>query len=368
MSAKTLRIRLLLGLLASAQLMPAVAHAEPAPSAVRAPAEPVVPAVRAPAEPVVPAARVYAEGGVLAVRTGPGVHRPVVARLADGTALAPRCRVWGQELTGPLRRSPYWVRVDGGLVPDAFLAWAPGRGGMPPGLAWCADSGDPATARVAAGGSGLNLRSGPGTGHDRVGAAADGARLAVRCLVWGQAVGDRRRDRVWLRLDSGRYVAQAYVRWSPGPPRLPWCGQQPPRPLPGGARAFAQALAGPARAVARATGVPASVLLAQAADATGWGRSSSAYADHDLFRRGCGDGPGTIALGCRDGLRAYRSADDALLDQAQLLTSRYAAALAAVRDPDRLPAALARAGYGTPAQADHLATLIRRYDLHRYDR
>ncbi|MBV1852355.1 glucosaminidase domain-containing protein [Catellatospora tritici] len=346
MSVHSSRIGLLLGLLASALLLPTTAHAEPA----------------------APAARVHAEGGVLAVRAGPGVDRPVTARLADGTAVMPRCRVWGQRLTGPLRGSAYWVLVDGGMVPDAFLAWSPGRAAMPDGLAWCAESGRPGTARVAAGGGELNIRSGPGTGHDRVGALDDGAPLAVRCQAWGQAVGDGRRSPVWLRLGSGGYVAQAYVRWSPGPPRLPWCGQEPPGALPAGARAFALAYADAARTAARATGVPASVLLAQAAEASGWGRAATAYADHDLFRRDCVDGPGTTALGCRDGLRAYRSPREAFLDQARLLATRLGGAPAPGADPDRFASALARAGYGTAAQAERLTVLMRRYDLYRYDR
>ncbi|MDI1465446.1 hypothetical protein QEZ54_31205 [Catellatospora sp. KI3] len=336
------RTGLLLALLAPALLLPATAHAEPPP----------------------PAARVHAEGGVLAVRTGPAVDRPVTARLADGTALAPRCRVWGQRLTGPLRTSAYWVAVDGGLVPDAFLAWSPGRAAIPDRLAWCAESGQAATARVAAGGSSLNVRSGPGTGHARVGALADRAWLNVACQVWGQAVGDGRRDRVWLRLRPGRYVAQAYVRWSPHPPRLPWCGQEPPRPLPAGAAAFARELAAPARAAARATGVPASVLLAQAADLSGWGRSAG-YADYALFRRGCADGPGALALGCRDGLRAYRSPREALLDQARLLADRLGGSPPA--DPDGFVSALARSGHLATADAARLLTLLRRYDLNRYD-
>src|SRR5687768_10764266 len=82
-----------------------------------------------------------------------------------------------------------------------------------------------ATATVRSGGTGLNLRAGPSTVDAQVGRVAEGSRLAVICQVYGQfIVGTQRRTPGWNRLSNGRYVSDAYVRWSPSRPWVHWCG------------------------------------------------------------------------------------------------------------------------------------------------
>lgn len=82
-----------------------------------------------------------------------------------------------------------------------------------------------ATATVRSGGTGLNLRAGPSTADAQVGRIAEGSRVAVVCQVYGQFVaGTQRRTPGWDRLSSGRYVSDAYVRWSPRRPWVHWCG------------------------------------------------------------------------------------------------------------------------------------------------
>ena len=82
-----------------------------------------------------------------------------------------------------------------------------------------------ATATVNVGYGDLNVRSGPGTQHRIVGAAADGSRLDVACQVGGQRItGTVRTTAVWLRIGRGRYVTDAYVSWQPKRPRVGWCG------------------------------------------------------------------------------------------------------------------------------------------------
>jgi len=90
--------------------------------------------------------------------------------------------------------------------------------GLLPGVAYAAS-----TATVAAGGS-LNTRSGPSTADARVGSVADGSRVTVVCQEWGQRIaGTQRTSPYWDRLSNGRYVSDAYLRWSPSRPALPWC-------------------------------------------------------------------------------------------------------------------------------------------------
>jgi flagellar protein FlgJ len=90
-------------------------------------------------------------------------------------------------------------------------------------------AGAAAPVATAAANGPLNLRSGPSTVDARVGSVANGARLAVVCQVYSQQIaGTVRNSPFWDRLSNGRYVADAFVRWSPARPFVPWCA-------PGGA-------------------------------------------------------------------------------------------------------------------------------------
>ncbi|GAA1604796.1 hypothetical protein GCM10009679_05770 [Saccharothrix algeriensis] len=313
--------------------------------------------------------RVDTDGGVVHVRSGPTTDRRAMAALGDDSRVAVRCKVWGERVTGTKRRTAYWMRVGAGrYLSDAFLDWPAAR----PEVPWCGTAPvDAVTARVAAGGSVLNLRREPGTAAGRLGTVDDGSVLAVRCQAAGQAVGG---SGTWLRVAGGRYVAEAYVRWAPQRPWLPWCGQEPSRTPPASSREFVAEAEGPARAAARAHGVPASVLVAQAVYASDWGRAEPARRDHNLFGALCVPAAKPGALGCREygatALRAYRSPADSFADQARVLAAepRNATALTHAADPERFVRDLQAAGYAGGARyADRLVDLIRRYDLRRLD-
>lgn len=148
---------------------------------------------------------------------------------------------------------------------------------------------------------------------------------------------------------------------------------------PGG---FLQAFATPARRAAAELGVDASVLLAQAALETGWGRHVAADhrgSSHNLFNIKAGpgwDGP-TVrvpTLEYRDGVavretaefRAYGSADEAFSDYVSLIggSPRYETALEHAADAPRYLQELQRAGYATdPAYADKILSILERGDM-----
>ncbi|MFC7241226.1 glucosaminidase domain-containing protein [Catellatospora aurea] len=407
--------------------IPAPLAAAAAPRAVPAAAVPAasggLPA--AIADPTAPSARINTDGGVVSVRSGPATDKRAMASLGDDTRVAVHCKVWGEQITGTERRSAYWMRVGADrYLPDAFLAWPAAR----PEVAWCGSGSTGAvTARVATGGSVLNLRREPGTGAARLGTVDDGQALAVLCQASGeQAAGSA----VWLRLAGGRYVAESFVRWSPQRPWLPWCGQEPVRVPPASSGDFVAQASGPAQAAARTSGVPASVLVAQAVDASDWGRAASARRDHNYFGTACtppamhrpaaaspqptgnaqptGNPPdaksspvagpqaaasprpgatapaapnpradaqqAAVALGCRayagTSLRVYRDQADSFADHAALVARapQHVRALGHAGDPERFMRELQVAGYpGGARYADRVIDLMRRYDLYRLD-
>lgn len=377
------------------------------------------------ADPTAPSARINTDGGVVSVRSGPATDKRAMASLGDDTRVAVHCKVWGEQITGTERRSAYWMRVGADrYLPDAFLAWPGAR----PEVAWCGSgSTGGVTARVATGGSVLNVRREPGTRAARLGTVDDGQVLAVLCQATGQQAAG---SAVWLRLPGGRYVAESFVRWSPQRPWLPWCGQEPVRVPPASSGDFVEQAAAPAQAAARTSGVPASVLVAQAIDASDWGRAAPARRDHNHFHTACtpsavtrpatvsppsaGSPPAAatspaaapqaavsphaggspqpnatpqaagnpradaqqtaVVLGCRAyegaSLRAYRDQGDSFADHATLLARvpQHIRALGHAGDPERFVRELQAAGYpGGARYADRIIDLMRRYDLYRLD-
>ncbi|WP_196279440.1 glucosaminidase domain-containing protein [Catellatospora vulcania] len=378
------------------------------------------------ADPTTPTARINTDGGVVSVRSGPATDKRAMASLGDDTQVAVHCMVWGEQVTGTERRSAHWMRIGADrYLPDAYLAWPAAR----PEVPWCGSGSTGAVAaRVATEGSVLNVRREPGTQAARLGTVDDGQVLAVLCQATGQQAAG---SAGWLRLPGGRYVAEAFVRWSPQRPWLPWCGQEPVRTPPASSGDFVEQASIPARAAAHATGVPASVLVAQAVHASDWGRSAQARRDHNYFDTACrqpsaspqaapnpsattaaNSSPPTaaypspptaagsqppvkpqvaaspqvaenpradaeaapVALGCRsyDGasLRAYRDPAGSFADQAALLAGapQHAGALGHAGDPERFVRELQAAGYpGGARYADRIIDLMRRYDLHRLD-
>jgi flagellar protein FlgJ len=345
-------------------------------------------AMGTPADAAGPGAVAHTGGIPLNVRAGASLAAERVGTVPDGRRLAVVCRVRGQAVAGHARRTDVWDRLASGrYVSDANVAWR----GRPPG--WCGAT-RAHLVTVSTGGFPLNLRAAPSAGSRRAGTAADGARIAVRCQVPGQAIaGHVRRTAVWVRTTGGWYVSDAYLR-RPAGLRLPACAapaEPPPRPPAAVApspAAFIAGVAGPARRGMRRHGVPASVTIAQAILESGWGRSQLAYADRNYFGIKCFGEPGPVAIGCRSyatsecagdrcfatraTFRVYRSLADSVRDHGRFLAvdnPRYRPAFAHRGSADRFTVAIHRAGYATsPGYAKAIIGLMRQYRLYRYNR
>jgi flagellum-specific peptidoglycan hydrolase FlgJ len=145
-------------------------------------------------------------------------------------------------------------------------------------------------------------------------------------------------------------------------------------------QAFIGEVAPGAVAVQRRYGVPASVTIAQAIDESGWGRSSLATEDHNLFGIK-GTGPaGSDAQPTHEfengqsvmrtaSFRVYHDAAESIDDHGKLLaTSEYYRQPMAYRhDPNALAAALTGVYATDPDYGAKLIVLMRRYDLYHYD-
>lgn len=69
------------------------------------------------------------------------------------------------------------------------------------------------TGVVNTAGAPLNVRSGPGTGYDVVGSVNAGATVTIQCQMPGTTVtGTYGTSKIWDKIGSGRYIADAYVR------------------------------------------------------------------------------------------------------------------------------------------------------------
>jgi flagellum-specific peptidoglycan hydrolase FlgJ len=138
-----------------------------------------------------------------------------------------------------------------------------------------------------------------------------------------------------------------------------------------------------AQRVAARYGLPVSVMLAQAALESNWGRSRLARVARNLFGiKGVsrhaeavtlptceynGDGRARVVAAR---FAAYASVEECLGDYARLLAfaPRYAAARAVADDPFAFAQQLAACGYATdPAYGKKICALMRRYELTRFD-
>jgi uncharacterized protein YraI len=343
----------------------------------------LVPLVATPAAAAGPTATNAADGP-LNMRTGASTVDQRAGAVTNGARLAVVCQVYGQQIAGTMRTSPFWDRLSNGrYVSDAFVRWSPSR----PAVPWCA----PACASIStvnSGGGAINVRAGASTSTTRVGTLANGARVTVVCQQWGQRVqGNVRTTNAWNRMSNGRYVSDALIRWKAAGPTLPWCGQAPPTIPAANSTEFLRRVGEPARAGFRTYRVPASVTIAQAILESGWGRSGLTRRDHSYFGIKCFGTPGTIAVGCRsyathecDGnrcypttaqFRAYRDATGSFADHGNFLkvNSRYKNAFRYSTDPDQFAREIHRAGYATsPTYANDLIALMKQYNLYRYDK
>jgi hypothetical protein len=137
----------------------------------------------------------------------------------------------------------------------------------------------------------------------------------------------------------------------------------------------------PASRTAKARwGIPIAVLLAQAAQETGWGRK---VVDNAYFGiKGRSATGGTTAfyttevlngkiVHLKDNFRAYGSFAEAADDYGRFLkeNARYAGCFRYTRDPIKFAEAVAAAGYATdPGYAAALTGIIRSRNFDRYDR
>ena len=143
---------------------------------------------------------------------------------------------------------------------------------------------------------------------------------------------------------------------------------------------FISEVAPGAVAAQRRYGVPASVTIAQAIDESGWGRSSLAAKDHNLFGiKGAGPA-GSDSLPTQEyehgqsvtrvaSFRAYHSFAESIDDHGRLLATSgyYGRSMAYGQNPDAFAAALTGVYATDPDYGAKLISLMRQYDLYRYD-
>lgn len=134
-----------------------------------------------------------------------------------------------------------------------------------------------------------------------------------------------------------------------------------------------------AKAVMTKWKIPASVMIAQSAQETGWGRSVKGNAYFGIKGKspsgasvdfGTHEVTGGQSVAITDSFRAYKDFDEAADDYGAFLNGnpRYAAAFKPGIDANAFIDAMAAAGYATdPDYAKKLKAIIRVYDLGQYD-
>ena len=71
-------------------------------------------------------------------------------------------------------------------------------------------------AIVTTEGGPLNVRTGPATDQEKTGTLANGSNPEVACMARGEEIdGAVRTTSTWLRIGKDRWIANAYVTWSP---------------------------------------------------------------------------------------------------------------------------------------------------------
>ena len=145
-------------------------------------------------------------------------------------------------------------------------------------------------------------------------------------------------------------------------------------------QAFINQVAPGAVAAQRTYGVPAAVTIAQAIDESGWGQSTLATMDNNLFGiKGTGSA-GSDALPTQEfqngqwvtitaQFRKYDDIAESINDHGQLLASSgyYTAAMAARNAPNTFAQALTGVYATDPNYGTNLISLMRRYNLYRFD-
>ena len=145
-------------------------------------------------------------------------------------------------------------------------------------------------------------------------------------------------------------------------------------------QAFIDAVAPGAVAVQRQYGIPASVTIAQAIDESGWGQSRLATEDNNLFGiKGTGPAGSDMLptqvyengqlVSVISPFRVYKSSAESIADHGLLLATseRYKQAMADRQSPDVFANDLTGIYATDPGYGANLITIMRLYDLYRFD-
>ncbi|MFI5065475.1 MAG: glucosaminidase domain-containing protein, partial [Streptosporangiales bacterium] len=217
----------------------------------------------------------------------------------------------------------------------------------------------------------------PGTRVPAPRPAQDGTPSAARAAPAAEDA--RARSLAWIpgvqaAPQQGSAARQAPYRRHQPEPAVPAANDTSTR------QAFISAVAPGAIAAQRKYGVPAAVTIAQAIEESGWGQSSLAVKDNNLFGIK-GTGPaGSDDLPTQEYLngqwvsqtaafRVYDSVAQSIDDHGKLLATSgyYTRAMAARRSPNAFAAALTGVYATDPTYGTTLIGLMRQYNLYRYD-
>jgi flagellum-specific peptidoglycan hydrolase FlgJ len=297
--------------------------------------------------------------------------RPASAgQQANGQPLQAATAIPGTQPTGDSRRE--LARAPGVAAIPGTSASAPGQGKVneqvrrqarqrPDGMAHGrrADAGSRADKPAAAGGLWVEV---PGQGVLPEAAAADAA------VIPGLPIMAQR-----ISASGAGPSATPARRHDASPPATPPSSENPQQ-------AFIARVANGAAAAQRKYGVPASVTIAQAIVESGWGESQLATQDHNLFGiKGAGPA-GSHPLPTWEYVngqqvtttsqfRVYRNTAESIDDHGRLLATSpyYRQAMADRRNPDAFAASLTGVYATDPDYGGKLISLMKRYDLYRYD-
>ncbi len=297
-------------------------------------------------------------------------HVEVVTEYADGGLSTiggdsvPNFSVNAHEYPGPLAGQGVVGFVNNGALPAVADKVLPGGTAAPAGQQPRKKAEgtrrQAATSRPAAP-SGLPVAAAPAMAADAAGGMAD------TTVIPGLPIMAHRLS------PRPKAPAAHYKRHNPAPAPAPVhdvTSQQ----------AFIGEVAPGAIAAQRKYGVPASVTIAQAIDESGWGQSTLATKDHNLFGIK-GTGPaGTDPLPTREyengqlvatssSFRVYNNTAESIDDHGKLLATSgyYGKSMADRRNPNAFAHALTGIYATDPSYGRQLISLMRQYNLYRYD-
>ena len=275
----------------------------------------------------------------------------------------PNFSVNAHEYPGPLAAQGVVGFVDNGALPAVAAKAAVGGTAAPAGQPAKKQSGSSRPQRAA----GQAAWAPTGLPAADIAAEATGS-LADTAVIPGLPIVAQR-----LSAHQKAPSAAAYRRHHPSPA---------PKPVHdvSSQQAFISKIAPGAIAAQRKYGVPASVTIAQAIDESGWGNSTLATRDHNLFGIK-GTGPaGTASLPSQEyqtgqlvtsthSFRVYHSTAESIDDHGKLLATSgyYRRSMADRRNPNAFAQSLTGIYATDPSYGAKLISLMRQYNLYRYD-